>query len=238
MKIDKNHAAILLKEYGVRFFPSVGSSIEVRGKHATFERFTQHLPGSFMPLGSYSYSQSYFDHVAKIGRYCSIGQNVTVMGDKHPTEWLSSSPVFYRKRRARMWNSKRVEFPQFDHRGSQVFIDNDVWIGDDVVLSHGIHLGTGCVVATRSVVTKNVPPYTIVGGTPARIIRKRFDDDVIGELLASRWWCWPVSIWDECDPTSISDMLKHLDKVRGTIPELPEDRLSLNNLASNRALLF
>ena len=112
-------------------------------------------------------------------------------------------------------------------------IDNDVWIGDDVILGHGVHLGTGCVVATRSVVTKDVPPYTIVGGTPARIIRKRFDDNVIADLLASRWWCWPISVWDELDPTSITEILNHLDKCLATTPDLPEDRFSITKLMAD-----
>ena len=155
------------------------------------------------------------------------------MGDKHPTDWLSSSPVFYRRSRAKRWGSNRAEFPDFSSRGSRVVIDNDVWIGDDVILGHGVHLGTGCVVATRSVVTKDVPPYTIVGGTPARIIRKRFDDNVIADLLASRWWCWPISVWDELDPTSITEILNHLDKGLATTPDLPEDRFSITKLMAD-----
>lgn len=233
MIIDKDNAAVLLNEYKIRFFPPIRKSTEILGKHATFERRSQHLPGRFMPLGAYSYSQSFFSQVSRIGRYCSIGSNVTVMGDKHPTEWLSSSPVFYRQKRARFWGSDRIEFPKFDAQGSHISIDNDVWVGDDVTLAHGVHLGTGCVVATGSVVTKDVSPYTIVGGAPARVIRKRFDDALVKDLLASCWWCLPVSVWDEIDPTSPSEMLNHLNKIRAMTPDLPEDRFSISRLISS-----
>ncbi len=88
-------------------------------------------------------------------------------------------------------------------------IGEDVWIGDDVLLAHGITLGTGSVVAARSVVTRDVPPYAIVGGTPAKVIRYRFDEETVKNLLQSHWWRWPVSCWDDIDPRSVSALLDH-----------------------------
>ncbi|MBB3993679.1 acetyltransferase-like isoleucine patch superfamily enzyme [Sulfitobacter undariae] len=237
MIIDKGHVEILLNKYGVLFFPRITSTTEVGGDGATFERYTQHFSEGFMPLGAYSYSLSFFGHISKIGRYCSIGRNVTVMGDKHPTAWPSTSPVFYRKGRARNWGSKRIDFPEFDAHGPKVTICNDVWVGDNVTLAHGVQLGTGCIVAAHSVVTKDVPPYTIVAGVPARIIRKRFDDATTADLIASQWWSLPVSAWDEIDPTSTSDLLKKVDEIRATEPELPEERFSIGRLMRNKFML-
>jgi len=230
MIIDPNISGNLLRKFKLQFFPKVVGKLKVKGIDAAFEPFTQHLPGNFMPLGSYSYSQSFFGPVSKIGRFCSIGSNVTVMGNRHPLDWMSTSPIFYRKKRAQFWNSKREDFPYFDSKGAPIVIENDVWIGDDVTLAHGIRLETGCVVATGSVVTKDVPPYTIVGGVPAKFIRKRFADDTINDLLASNWWRYPVSTWDDHDITSPYEMIDTIGGANFQQEELPENRMTFHAL--------
>lgn len=78
----------------------------------------------------------------------------------------------------------------WDNKGD-IIIGNDVWIGYEAVIMAGITIGDGAIVAARAVVTKDVPPYTIVGGTPAKVIRKRFPDDTITTLLTLKWWDWP-----------------------------------------------
>ena len=78
-----------------------------------------------------------------------------------------------------------------DNKGN-ITIGNDVWIGYEAVILSGVTIGDGAIIGTRSVVTKDVPPYTIVGGAPARVIKKRFSDDVIEKLLKIKWWNWPV----------------------------------------------
>ena len=79
----------------------------------------------------------------------------------------------------------------WDHRGD-IVIGNDVWIGYEAVILSGVTIGDGAIVAARSVVTRDVPPYTIVGGVPARPIRRRFDQETIDALLELRWWDWPL----------------------------------------------
>lgn len=79
----------------------------------------------------------------------------------------------------------------WDDKGD-IIIGNDVWIGYEAVIMAGVHIGDGAIIAARAVVTKDVPPYTIVGGTPAKEIRKRFDAEVIEHLLRLKWWDWPV----------------------------------------------
>ena len=78
----------------------------------------------------------------------------------------------------------------WDNKGD-IIVGNDVWIGYEAVIMAGVTIGDGAIVGTRAVVTKNVPPYTIVGGVPAKAIRKRFSEDTIAALLAMEWWNWP-----------------------------------------------
>lgn len=78
----------------------------------------------------------------------------------------------------------------WDNKGD-IVIGNDVWIGFEAVILSGVTIGDGAIIGTRAVVTKDVPPYTIVGGIPAKPIRKRFSDDVMSELLKLQWWNWP-----------------------------------------------
>lgn len=79
----------------------------------------------------------------------------------------------------------------WDNKGD-IIIGNDVWIGYEAVIMAGVHIGDGAVIAARAVVTKDVPPYTIVGGTPARKIRMRFEAETIAKLQQIQWWNWPV----------------------------------------------
>ena len=87
-------------------------------------------------------------------------------------------------------NKKNVT-SAWDNKGD-IIIDNDVWIGYEAVIMAGVHIGDGAVIAARAVVTKDVPPYTIVGGTPARKIRMRFEEETIAKLQQIQWWNWPV----------------------------------------------
>ena len=87
----------------------------------------------------------------------------------------------------------------WDNKGD-IVIGNDVWIGYEAVIMAGVHIGNGAIIAARAVVTKDVPPYTIVGGVPARPIRKRFDEEVIQELETLKWWDWSAEKIRRCLP--------------------------------------
>lgn len=230
MRLDEVQAKKLGELWDLRFFPKVSGTVRVRGTEAPFERFSQHLPGKFMPLGSYSYSQSFFASVAKVGRYCSIGSRVDVMGNAHPSNWISTSPAFYRRKRSRIYRSDRDFFPHFKDVAAQVEIGHDVWVGNEVLFSHGVKVGTGSIIAARSVVTRDVPPFAIVAGVPARVVRLRFEEHIVERLLKSRWWLWPINCWDAADPRDVARFLDLVDIVVGTTKPMKENRVTARDL--------
>lgn len=126
----------------------------------------------------------------KIGKFCSIacGARFLFTSANHTRRSLSTYPfpIFFEE-----WGLDVKDIADaWDHKGD-IVIGSDVWIGFEAVLLSGVTVGDGAVIGTRAVVTKDVPPYTIVGGTPARPIKKRFSDRVISELLELQWWNWP-----------------------------------------------
>ena len=126
-----------------------------------------------------------------IGKFCSIacGAKFLFNSANHALRSLSNYtfPLFFEE-----WglNKKNVA-SAWDNKGD-IIIGNDVWIGYEAVIMAGGHIGDGAVIAARAVVTKDVPPYTIVGGTPARKIRMRFEEETIAKLQQIQWWNWPV----------------------------------------------
>jgi acetyltransferase-like isoleucine patch superfamily enzyme len=129
----------------------------------------------------------------RIGSYCSIGGNVQILlGGNHRIDWVTTFPFPAR------WKEASAITGHPASKGD-VVIENDIWIGRQSVILSGVTIHTGAVVACNSVVTRNVPPYTIVGGNPAREIKKRFSESQIARLLASRWW--------ELDRESLVDLL-------------------------------
>lgn len=120
-----------------------------------------------------------------IGNFCSIGSNVEIVFGKHPTNLVSTFPAFYSTRK-----QCQITFTlndSFDEIG-YVNIGNDVWIGSNCIILDDVTIGDGAIIAAGAVVTHDVPPYTIVGGIPARSIRKRFNDNIIEKLLKFKWW--------------------------------------------------
>lgn len=125
-----------------------------------------------------------------IGRFCSIGDNVSIGLSNHRMDLLSTSPCFSEKKDS-------VKFKTYKGKSISditTTIGNDVWIGEKVLIKAGLSLGDGCIVGMGSVVTKDVPPYTIVAGNPAKIIKYRFEDSVVQKLLKYKWWNLPDDI--------------------------------------------
>ncbi|MER0041307.1 MULTISPECIES: CatB-related O-acetyltransferase [unclassified Pseudomonas] len=123
-------------------------------------------------------------HHARIGAFTSIANGVVIGGARHPMEWVSMSPVFYAGR-----DSVKTKFAEHMLPAPKgVVIGNDVWVGRSAVILDGVVIGHGAVVGAGAVVVKDVLPYSIVAGNPARLIRLRFEEPVIEKLLASEWW--------------------------------------------------
>lgn len=124
-----------------------------------------------------------------IGKFCSIacGAKFLFNSANHNLNSLSTYPfpLFFEE-----WNLKRENVTESWNNKGNIVIGNDVWIGYEAVIMAGVTIGDGAIIGTRAVVTKDVPPYTIVGGVPAKIIRKRFSDEVISKLLEIKWWDW------------------------------------------------
>ena len=119
-----------------------------------------------------------------IGSFCSIADKVIIGGSFHPMNWVSTSPVFYYGKDS--VEKKFSEFKKDDVK--RTYIGHDVWIGNYVLVKQGVKIGNGAVIGMGSVVTKDVPPYEVWAGNPAKCIRKRFDNDIIQRLLTSEWW--------------------------------------------------
>lgn len=120
----------------------------------------------------------------KIGKFCSIASNVKIGLTQHPYEWASTSPVFYYGR-----DSIQKKFSNFDRSiDKETIIGNDVWIGENVLIKQGLKIGDGSIVGMGSVVTKDVEAYSIVGGNPAKLIRMRFKNEIVEQLVKLKWW--------------------------------------------------
>lgn len=158
-------------------------------------------------VGKYSYYSGYyhghgFEDCARyllpdegadrlvIGSFCSIGSGAAFImagNQGHRNEWISTFPFFFMPEVPEFENAANGYLPAGD-----TVIGNDVWIGSEAIIMPGITVGDGAVIGTRALVTKDVEPYAIVGGNPAKTIRKRFDDDSIALLLEMTWWDWPA----------------------------------------------
>ena len=141
-----------------------------------------------------------------IGKFCSIACGAKFLFNcaNHTLKSLATYtfPLFYEA-----WELDKADVASaWDNKGD-IVIGNDVWIGYEAVVMAGVYIGDGAIVAARAVVTKDVPPYTIVGGTPAREIRCRFDAQTIERLQVLRWWDWPE------------------EKIRRNLPALTQGRI-------------
>jgi len=121
-----------------------------------------------------------------VGAFCSIGPHVMIGLGKHPTNFVSTSPAFY-ARGNWAFRTKFTNRQAFEEH-ARIEIGNDVWVGAGVTVADGVKIGDGAIVAAGAVVVKDVEPYGIVGGVPAKLIRKRFSDEQIRRLLELKWW--------------------------------------------------
>ncbi|EKO3980632.1 CatB-related O-acetyltransferase, partial [Vibrio fluvialis] len=145
-------------------------------------------------MGRLSYSHANLPANTIVGRFCSIANSVSVMGINHPMDRFSTSSITYDDSFAifgDFFKSNNLKFNPVDSLcidKGRVKIGHDVWIGEAALIARGVSIGTGAIIAARAVVTKDIPPYSIVAGIPAKIIKYRFSKEVIDRLLYSEWW--------------------------------------------------
>ena len=157
----------------------------------TKAHFTRQIAEQGWEIGDHTYGlPAFFEmHMARvrIGKYCSIAGGVQIALGNHRADCVSTYP--FRALREH-WHGAPAEAADHVTRGD-VVIGNDVWLGANAFITSGITIGDGAIIGAHAVVTKDVPPYAVVVGNPARLIRTRFDAPTIQALLAIRWWDWP-----------------------------------------------
>lgn len=165
--------------------------------NSIFEGMNKLYPGTtfsgYLGYGSYIGRNSFI--IGKIGRYCSIGRNIKTNPGIHPytIPFVSTSPVFYSlaKQNGGTFTTKQRfnEFRYADENNSYpIIIGHDCWIGENAFIVGGVQIGNGAVILAGAVVTKDVPPYAIVAGIPAKVIKYRYDADTISFLQSYQWW--------------------------------------------------
>lgn len=180
-----------------------------------------HITNPNILAGKYSYYSGYyhqhsFDDCARflfpdrndvdkliIGSYCSIGSGACFImagNQGHRHNWISSFPFFYMSEVK--YFSKGIN--GFKNSGNTI-IGNDVWVGSEAMIMPGVKIGDGAVIGSRSLVTKNVEPYSIMGGNPAKLIKKRFSENHIKMLVQMKWWDWDETILEKAIPILCSE---------------------------------
>lgn len=152
---------------------------------------------SFCSMGCYSCTNSPLPDFVVVGRFCSIAKNLSFFGFNHPIDFITTSSITYDPAYSPSHcslydnNQKEQKLLRYNNhwlRDASVYIGNDVWIGSDVSIKRGVKISDGAIIAAHAVVCNDVPPYSIVGGVPAKIIRYRFDESIIKGLIDTQWW--------------------------------------------------
>ncbi len=146
----------------------------------------------------------------KIGAFCSISSNVQIyLGGEHRMDWVTTAPLDV------MFETK--EPYEHAHSKGDVIIGNDVWICANAIILSGVIIGDGAVIANGAIVTREVQPYSIVAGNPARHVRYRFSEDIINQLLSIKWWDWPENIIKQYIPLLLNSDINNFIKAAKNI---------------------
>lgn len=165
-------------------------------------------------IDNYSYvSKNSSIFYTKIGKFTSIGSGCNIGGGEHPLEWVSTSPVFHKDTSIGM-NLGSKEYSAY----KTTIIGNDVWIAANVIIKSGVAIGDGAVIGAGTVVVKDVGPYEVVVGNPGRCIKKRFNEDIVDELIQLQWWDFPIGLIKK-NSDFIDDPELFINKMKGEIGE-------------------
>ncbi len=224
---EQRRADLLGEEVDVRWTRLAGS-VEIEAP----ANVTNVTISGHCSIGAFTYTNHTCEmNSASIGRYCSIGQNTLINPGIHPIDFLTTHPLasshdasvagmvgFASFAASAMTQMDR---PAPRPGGGRVTVQDDVWIGAGAIILQGVTLHTGAVVGAGAVVTHDVAPFTIVVGTPARVLRRRFPDDVCDRILASRWWTYDLSAMPR---RNFSDIAMFLDDLARADPPLLQPR--------------
>jgi acetyltransferase-like isoleucine patch superfamily enzyme len=194
-------------------------------------------------LGAFSYGVSGYFFACSIGRYCSFGELVQMGRHSHPLDFISTSPIFYHHSDNVLGvlnHDALISAPMIPSRPptsvKPTVVGNDVYIGHGAFILPGVRIGDGAVIGACSVVTKDVPPYAIVAGSPATIKRYRFKPTVIADLLMSRWWEYSPAQLGRIDPAQPEAFVAKAKELRtAKIPEYQPAKISLGSILNQSA---
>lgn len=230
-RLQQKYWLYVLKKYGCKFLTGPrqlrNNARLIVEAHVDIGRVE--INSRDLQIGAHTYIRdgSELLDVSRIGRFCSIGRNVIIgiKAEQHPYSWLSTST--YEKR---LFDAHMATLSLAD-----VTIGNDCWIGRDAMIMTGVTIGDGAIIGARSLVNKDVPPYAIVAGSPARILRYRFPEETIRRLEEARWWeasTTYLSNLDFSDPIACLERL-NVDRAEPAHYPLIEIRRSGISLLSN-----
>lgn len=202
MRLEEKHLAFLTKA-GVEHRLTKGKQFPDTFLLEPPFKLQEALLFNTAEVGAFSYLVSGYFYHTNIGRYCSIARDVSIGPGEHPTDWLSTSPIQYDPNFRFVLGNRhpdkellegfrlRAETPS-PHKSKYVTIGNDVLISTKVFIKRGVTIGDGAVIGAHAVVVKDIPPYAVAVGNPAKVVKYRFEPHVIKRLLEVRWWQYPI----------------------------------------------
>ena len=222
--------------------PWLKKGVKLKFKHRPLiEPYSAFFKGkNFFGIGSHSYSISSLPQDVTIGRYCAIGQNVSIIPPNHPLDRVSTSGMDYHNFHIyHDYLAKHGKTIKPIHPGEpkpMPAIGNDVWIGDSAALKRGITIGDGAVIGAFALVTKDVPAYAIVAGVPASVKKYRFNQDIINKFVTLKWWNYDFADFCELDTTKPEKFIADFEKllVEGKIKKYQPKKI---NIAEELALI-
>ena len=202
--LDYSGKYIAKRKSGIKVFSpvkSIAAAIVKKkacsDKHGKFREGHRYISERFFGFTVGKYSDGYEQfwahnsnagkYIESIGSFCSFAVNITIAGGNHPLDYLSTHAFLYYKKFQFVKENRDINQ---DANCKKINIGNDVWVGVNAIILPGVTIGDGAVIASGAVVNKDVPPYAIVGGVPAKVIKYRFSEEKIQELLELQWWDW------------------------------------------------
>ncbi|MBU1513560.1 MAG: CatB-related O-acetyltransferase [Alphaproteobacteria bacterium] len=213
---------------GVRW--RAGETLRLKSDVA-LEPYSHILGGHALPrrMGAFSYALSELPPHVAVGRYGSIASGVAFIESEHPTDWVSTSPFPYSPYGLEGFKdyllaqgaTSFILHPATAFMPKPVVLGHDVWVGQDAMFSSGVTVGDGAIVAARAMVTRDVPPYAIVAGVPARVIRMRHPEPLVERLTSLAWWRFGPDVLHPLDMRDPSAFADRLEALLGHAPPAP-----------------